>query len=321
MNIDNIELFIPNYGIIMDRFRTLEVFIKVAEFGGFAAAGRQLAMSPPAVTRAVAGLEDRMGTRLFVRTTRSVRLTESGARFLQDAKRILLELEEAEEAAIGSHAAPRGLLQVTAPVLFGRMFVTPILGEFLDRYPLVDARTLYVDRVVNLMEEGLDVAIRIGDLPDSSLTAVRVGTVRHVLFAAPDYIEKYGKPVTPDDLADHRLVQSLAMGPSPEWPFLVDGAPASVRVEARLRMNTNDAVIEQVLQGWGISRLLSYQIAPHIAERRLLYLLEDFEMPPLPIHVIHQEGRLVSARVRAFVDFMVERLRAEPALNGTVESR
>jgi len=299
---------------MIDRFHTLAVFIKVAEIGGFAAAGRQLAMSPPAVTRAVAGLEERLGTRLFVRTTRSVRLTESGARFLQDAKRILLELEEAEEAAIGSHAAPRGTLQITAPVLFGRMFVTPILGEFLDLFPLVNARTLYVDRVVNLMDEGLDVAIRIGDLPDSSLTAIRVGTVRRVLFAAPDYIEKFGKPETPDDLADHRLVQSVAMGFSPEWPFLIEGEPVSVRVEPRLRMNTNDAVIELVLQGWGLSQLLSYQIAPHLAGGRLLTLLEDFRMPPLPIHVIHQEGRLVSARVRAFVDFMVERLRADPAL-------
>jgi len=299
----------------MDRFHTIAVFIKVAELEGFAAAGRQLAMSPPAVTRAVASLENRLGTRLFVRTTRSVRLTESGSRFLQDAKRVLLELEEAEEAAIGSHAAPRGTLQITAPVLFGRLFVTPILGDFLERFPLVDARTLYVDRVVNLMEEGLDIAIRIGDLPDSSLTAVRVGMVRRVLFAAPDYIERFGRPNTPDDLANHRLVQSLAMGLSPEWPFLINGASASVRVEPRLRMNTNDAVIELILRGWGISRLLSYQIAPQLADGRFLALLEGFEMPPVPIHVIHQEGRLVSARVRAFVDFMVERLRIDPALN------
>ncbi len=146
----------------MDKFQAIQVFVKVAECAGFAAAARDLAMSPPAVTRAVAMLEDRLGTRLFVRTTRSVRLTESGERFLADSKRILLDLDEAEEAAVGSHAAPRGELRVTAPVLFGRIFVTPILGDFLDQYRMVNAQTLFVDRVVNLMDEGLDVAIRIG---------------------------------------------------------------------------------------------------------------------------------------------------------------
>ena len=297
----------------MDRFHAIQVFVKVAECGGFAAAARDLAISPPAVTRAVALLEDRLGTRLFVRTTRSVRLTESGERFLQDGRRILLELEEAEEAAVGSHAAPRGELHVTAPVLFGRMFVTPILGDFLDMFPLVSARTLFVDRVVNLMDEGLDVAIRIGDLPDSSLIAVRAGTVRRVMFASPDYLRTHGLPQHPEDLTDHRLIQSLPMGTSPEWPFQKNDAPLSVRAEPRLRMNTNDAVIELVVRGWGISRLLSYQIAPYLADGRLQAVLSEFELPPLPIHVVHQEGRIVSAKVRSFVDYMAERLRADPA--------
>lgn len=299
----------------MDRFHSIQVFIKVADCGGFAAAARDLAMSPPAVTRAVAMLEDRLGTRLFIRTTRSVRLTESGERFLQDGRRILLELEEAEEAALGSHAAPRGELHITGPVLFGRMFVTPILGDFLEQYPLVKARTLFVDRVVNLMDEGLDVAIRIGDLPDSSLTAVRAGTVRRVMFAAPEYIDKYGLPQRPEDLAGHRLIQSLALGASAEWPFLENGKPVSIRAEPRLRMNTNDAVIELTLRGWGLSRLLSYQIAPYLADGRLQTVLSEFELPPMPVHVLHQEGRMVSAKVRSFVDYMVERLRADPALN------
>ena len=299
----------------MDRFHSIQVFVKVAECGGFAAAARNLAMSPPAVTRAVAMLEDRLGTRLFLRTTRSVRLTESGERFLQDGRRILLELEEAEEAAVGSHAAPRGELNITGPVLFGRMFVTPILGDFLDLYPLVRARTLFVDRVVNLMDEGLDVAIRIGDLPDSSLIAVRAGTVRRIMFASPEYIKKHGLPQRPEDLSSHRLIQSLAMGASLEWPFQENGKSFSVRAEPRLRMNTNDAVIELAVRGWGLSRLLSYQIAPYLAEGRLQTVLSEFELPPLPIHVVHQEGRMVSAKVRSFVDFMVERLRADPALD------
>lgn len=299
----------------MDRFHSIQVFVKVADCGGFAAAARDLVMSPPAVTRAVAMLEDRLGTRLFVRTTRSVRLTESGERFLQDGRRILLELEEAEEAALGSHAAPRGELHITGPVLFGRMFVTPILGDFLDLYPLVSARTLFVDRVVNLMDEGLDVAIRIGDLPDSSLIAVRAGTVRRVMFASPEYIRIHGLPQRPEDLSSHRLIQSLAMGASAEWSFQKNGKSISIRAEPRLRMNTNDAVIELALRGWGISRLLSYQIASDLADGRLQTVLSKFELPPLPIHVVHQEGRLVSAKVRAFVDYMIERLRADPTLN------
>lgn len=299
----------------MDRFHALQVFGKVATHGSFAGAARSLAMSPPAVTRAIAMLEDRLGTRLFVRTTRSVRLTESGERFLQDTRRILLDLEEAEAAAVGSHAAPRGELRVTAPVLFGATFVTPILGEFLDQYPLVTCQTLFVDRVVNLIDEGMDVAIRIGDLPDSSLTAIRAGTVRIVVFAAPDYIDKFGLPQHPKDLSDHRLIQSLAVGASPEWQFRENSKPLSVRVEPRLRMNTNDAVTELACQGWGISRLLSYQIAPHLADGRLQTVLSTFELPPVPVHVVHQEGRMVSAKVRAFVDFMVDRLRTDAALN------
>ena len=300
----------------MDRFREIEAFVKVAECGGFAAAARALAISPPAVTRAVALLEERLGTRLFVRTTRSVRLTESGERFLRDGRQILLDLAEAEETALGSHAAPRGELRVTAPVLFGRMYVTPILGEFLGRYPKVSARTLYVDRVVNLMNEGLDVAIRIGELPDSSLIAIRAGWVRWVIFAAPAYLEEHGQPQHPADLAGHRVIQSIAVETVREWPFRENGKPLTAPIEPRVRMNTNDAVIELALQGWGVSRLLSYQVAPYLADGRLQAVLNTFELPPLPIHVVHQEGRMVSARVRSFVDFMVERLRANPAVGG-----
>jgi len=299
----------------MDRFQAIQVFVKVAECGGFASAARTLAMSPPAVTRAIAMLEDRLGTRLFVRTTRSVRLTESGERFLQDSRQILLDLEEAEEAAVGSHAAPRGELHMTAPVLFGRMFVTPILGDFLDRYAMVKARTLFVDRVVNLMDEGLDVAIRIGELPDSSLTAVKVGSVRRVFFASPDYIKTHGLPQRPEDLSQHRLIQSTAMGPAPEWTFQINNKRTAIRIDPHIRMNTNDAVIELAVRGWGIAHQLSYQIAPDLAAGRLQTVLGEFEQPSLPIHVVHQEGRMVSGKVRSFVDFMAERLRADPALN------
>lgn len=298
----------------MDRFQQLNVFVSVAELGGFAAAARALAMSPPAVTRSVSALEDRIGTRLFVRTTRSVRLTESGRRLLGDAKRILADLDEAEEAAVGSHAAPRGELHITAPVLFGRLFVAPILGDFLDRYPMVSARTLFVDRVANLIDEGLDVAIRIGELPDSSLTAVRAGSVSRVVFAAPAYLKAHGRPTHPRDLDRHRLIQSIAIGGDPHMQFQENGKPLSQRVSPRLRMNTNDAVIELVRRGWGVSQLLSYQVAELVAAGELEILLEDYALPAWPVHVVHQEGRMVSARVRAFVDYFVDRLRRDPAL-------
>jgi DNA-binding transcriptional LysR family regulator len=299
----------------MDRFQALTVFVKVADLGSFSAAARQLTMSPPSVTRAIATIEDRLGTRLFTRTTRSVRLTESGERFLQDSRRILIELEEAEAAAVGSHAAPRGNLNITAPVLFGRMFVTPILGEYLNEFPLVNCQTLFVDRIVNMMDEGQDVAIRIGELPDSSLTAIRVGQVRRTLFASPEYLKKYGLPQHPQDLSDHRLVHSLALGSAGEWQFQDKGSPLSISIEPKLKMNTNDAVLELCLKGWGISRLLSYQIAPYLNDHQLKTILSSYELPALPVHVVHQEGRLVSAKVRSFVDYMVEKLRTDPTLN------
>jgi DNA-binding transcriptional LysR family regulator len=298
----------------MDRFHSIQVFVNVADCDGFAAAARRLNMSPPAVTRAVSMLEDQLGTRLFVRTTRTVRLTDSGKRFLEDAKRILLDLEEAENAAVGLHANPRGELCVTASALFGRMFVTPILSEFLDQHLQLTARTLYVDRVVNLMDEGLDVGIRIGNLPDSSLIALRCGSVSQVMFASPEYLNEHGIPENPEDLMKHMLIQSSAISASNEWVFQDKGKAHSVMINPRIRMNTNDAAIEMALRGGGISRLLSYQIAPYIAEGRLLPILAPFQLPPVPIHLVHHEGRLVSAKVRSFVDFAVRRFRADPHL-------
>lgn len=300
---------------MMDRIRSIQVFIAVADCHGFASAARHLNMSPPAVTRSISMLEDHLGARLFVRTTRSVRLTDVGKRFLEDGRRILLELEEAEQAAVGSHSEPKGDLSITASALLGRMFVTPILGEFLNSYPKVNARTMYVDRVVNLIDEGLDVGIRIGDLPDSSLTAVNCGSVRQVVFGAPEYFEKHGLPQNPEDLADHALIQSLAVTPSREWGFQVGGARTSVQIKPRVQMNTNDAAIEMALRGWGLSKVISYQISPFIDAGRLQAVLEEFELPPMPIYVVHQEGRMVSGKVRAFVDFMVERLRAHEHIN------
>ncbi len=298
----------------MDRFHALNVFVKVAELKGFAAAARHLNMSPPTVTRMVSMLEDSLGIRLFVRTTRSVMLTDSGQRFFEDARRILADLEEAERAAFGSYAEPTGELSVTASVLFGRMFITPLLGEFLDLYPKLSARTLYVDRVVNLIDEGLDVGIRIGNLADSSLMAVRCGAVNQILFASPSYLESHGKPETPDDLSCHAIINSTALNASAQWHFQSSRKSIAKRVNPRISMNTNDAVIELALQGHGIGRLLSYQVAPYIADGRLKTVMKSYEPPEVPIHLVHQEGRTVSAKVRAFVDFAVERLKSDPLI-------
>lgn len=298
----------------MDRLYLMTVFVAVAEEESFSKAARRLGMSAPAVTRAIATLEQRLGARLLVRTTRHVRATEAGARYLDDARRIIAEADEADEAARGINAAPRGRLALTAPALFGRMFVAPIVVDYLRAWPDVSVSALFVDRVVHLVEEGLDIGIRIGALPDSSLQAQRVGQVRMVLCAAPAYLAERGVPRTPDDLRGHVLVASGVASARPEWKFMRDGAPSGLRIQPRLSVSTNDAAIEAAVRGFGIARLLSYQVAPMLAAGTLQAVLEDAALPALPIHVIHREGRQAAAKVRGFVDLAVERLRADPAL-------
>jgi DNA-binding transcriptional LysR family regulator len=298
----------------MDRWQAMRIFARVAETGSFAAAGRQLGLSPPAVTRAVAALEEAIGTRLLTRTTRVVRLTEAGGRYVEDCRRILADIAEAEAAAAGAYGTPTGTLAVTASVLFGEIYVLPILTEYLDRHPAVSIRGLFLDRVVNIVEEGIDVAVRIGHLPDSGMAALRVGAVRRVVCGAPDYFARHGIPADPGELARHRIIAPTGATASLDWRF-GPGAPRSVTVQPRLACNTNAAAIAAAVAGWGITRLLSYQVAGLVAEGRLQRVLADFEEEPLPIHVIHPEGRRAAARVRGFVDLAVERLRADPRLH------
>lgn len=300
----------------MDQLHALSVFVAVADSGSFAGAARALRLSPPAVTRAVAGLEERLGARLFTRTTRVVRVTEAGARFLEDCRRILADLGEAEEAASGSHSAPRGQLTVTAPVLFGQLYLTPLLTGFLERYPQVTVRALFLDRIVSLIDEGIDVAVRIGELPDSSLTATRVGEVRRVIVGTPQYFERNARPRHPDDLAAHRIVAASPISPAVEWRFGSAEAPTTVRVTPPLTVNTNDAAINAALTGWGLTRVLSYQVAKALGDGRLECVLDEFQGGPLPIHVVHQEGRRAPAKVRAFVDFIVTALRGDATIQG-----
>ncbi|BBL77263.1 LysR family transcriptional regulator [Methylomagnum ishizawai] len=299
----------------MDRLHLMTVFVAVAEAESFAGGARRLGMSPPAVTRAVAALEERLGVKLLNRTTRFVRATEAGQRYLDDARRIIGEVDEADEAAAGINAEPRGHLAVTAPALFGKMFVLPGIVEYLRRHPAMEVSALFVDRVVNLLEEGLDVGVRIGELPDSSMKAIRVGSVRRVLCASPAYLEKHGTPADLTALPVHTLIAASAVTPTHEWKFGQGPGASSVRVHPRLTVNNNDAAIEAALQGFGITRLLSYQVAAFVAAGQLRIILNEFEAAPMPIHVLHREGRYASAKIRTFVDLIAARLRGDSALN------
>ena len=315
----------------MDRLQTMSVFVAVAEEAGFAPAARRLKLSPPSVTRAVAELEARLGCRLLHRTTRSVQVTEAGQRYLADCRRILAEVEEADRHAASLHAAPRGRVSVSASALFGRMIVTPILLDLLDRYPEISITSFFVDRVVHLAEEGIDVAVRIAELPDSGLSAIRVGRLRRVLCASPDYLAARGRPRSPAELARHETILFTGSTPRDEWRFGGagregepggegqeggDGRGQVFRPRARLVVNSADAAIAAALAGRGITRVLSYMIRPQLEAGSLEILLEAHEPPVVPVHVLHKEPGQTSARVRAVVDFLAARLRAEPVLGG-----
>lgn len=298
----------------MNRFQEMTVFLAVAEAQSFAAAARRLRMSAPSVTRSVAALERRLGVLLLLRTTRSLRLTEAGQRYADDCRRILEEVEQADDAAAGVMAAPRGALSLTAPALFGELHVMPVVMDYLRAHPQVSLRTLLVDRVVNLLDEGVDVAVRIGALPDSTLTAVPVGQVRRVVCASPAFLERHGVPQDPDALTRYCTITAAMEGRGPQWRFLQDGQPRRVDVDSQLTVTSFQAAVLAARQDWGLTQVMSYQVAPHLASGALRVVLRDYELPPVPVHVVHPEGRRGSAKVRSFVDFCVQALRRDLAL-------
>ncbi|PTR33949.1 LysR family transcriptional regulator [Luteibacter sp. OK325] len=298
----------------MDRFRAMEIFLAVLDEQGFAPAARKLRVSPPVVTRAVTELEEALGVRLLNRSTRVVRVTEIGARYATDCRRILADIAESERGATGLHATIRGTLVVTASTLFGRMRVIPIVTEFLRRYPQIDVECRFLDRVVNMIDEGVDVAVRIGPLEDSNYHAVPVGQLRRVVCASPGYLAAHGAPTTVAELADHVIIMATGMTPSYEWRFSSDGKKAVVRVHPRLTVSTNDAAIDAALDGFGVTRVASYMVAEHIASGRLVEVLRDQETSLLPIHVIYHEGRNAAQKIRAFVDFASHALREDPSI-------
>ncbi|CAP45065.1 LysR family transcriptional regulator [Bordetella petrii] len=299
----------------MDRLHAMKTFVAVVESGGFTAAARKLDVSLSVVSRIVTELEAHLGVRLLTRTTRVVRPTDTGAAYFENCKRILGEIEEADLAAAGTHAAPRGSLVVTAPVLFGARHVTPIVVEYLQRYPEVDVHCVLVDRNINFIDEGVDVGIRIGELPSSTLQAILVGRVRRVVCAAPAYLQRHGLPRTLDDLQRHTLIQTTGVNTLPEWRFMEQGEPRPLRIAPRLATSTNDSAISAAVAGLGLARVLSYQVAAELHDGRLRVVLAEYEPPPVPIHVIHREGRHAMRKVRAFLDLAIDRLRADQSLN------
>src|SRR5690348_15642070 len=297
---------------MQDRLDALTIFVAVAEQQSFGEAARQLGRSPASVSRAVAALEERLQTRLFNRTTRSVALTDAGARYLESCRRLLATYDELEAVNLGERVQPRGWISVTAPVMFGRLHVLPLAQSFLGEYPQVDVRLLLLDRVVSLVDEGLDLGVRVGQLPDSSLRAVRVGQVRRVVCATPQYIARHGVPATPRDLGSHSLVACTAVTPSPDrWTFHGPSGVSSVAVTPRLVVNTTAAAVDAALAGLGLTCILSYQAEPHAAAGRLQTVLVEYEPPPAPIHIVHPAGRHLPAKVRLFLDHIAGGLRGK----------
>ncbi|WP_194789498.1 LysR family transcriptional regulator [Pseudomonas sp. UFMG81] len=299
----------------MDQIHLMKVFVTVGELESFAAAARRLAISPAAVTRAVTALEEQLGVKLLLRTTRSVRLTEAGGRYLEDTRHILASIVEANEAAAGINAAPKGDLAVTAPILFGKKFVMPCIVRYLQQYPEVDVSAFFLDRVVNLVEEGMDVAVRIGQLPDSGLKALRVGSMRRLLCASPEYLERHGTPRHPSELQYHTVIAAGNLSPRTDWRFGAIDDPTLIRMKPRLTVTSNDAAIVAASAGLGIARLLSYQVADELAAGRLRVILAEFEEAPWPIHVLHRESKYGSTKVRTFIDMLAEHLRAQQHLS------
>ncbi|HVZ07594.1 LysR substrate-binding domain-containing protein [Rhodopila sp.] len=295
----------------MDRMDAMRAFVAVATRGSFAGAARHLRLSPTAVTRGVARLEEELGLMLLRRTTRSVRLTGPGAAYLEDCRRILADLDDAERRLRGEAAAPRGLLTVGAPLMFGRLHVLPVVRRLLRDHPDLSIRLVLSDRVSNLVEEGIDAAVRLAALPDSALVALKLGEVRRVTVASPAYLAARGVPATPAELAGHDIVAAETVGSATEWRFGHDQRIV-IRIEPRLIMNTADAAIAAVEDGFGITRTASYQAEASLRSGRLRLILEDHATAPYAVSVVHPAHRVGSANVAAFVAAARAHFRAGP---------
>jgi len=294
----------------MDRFDAMQVLVTIAETGGFSAAARRLGLPLATVSRRVAELENHLGARLLNRTSRRVDLTDAGRDYLEAARRILGEVGEAERAVAGEYASPRGLLTVTAPLVFGRLHVVPVIVAFLEAYPDVSVNLTLNDRIVSFDEDHIDAAVRIGPLPPSSLVAVRLGDVRRVVCSSPAYLAAHPEPKRPADLQDHDCIAFQGMVMADGWRFGDNKSGPVVPIRPRLTVNTAEAAIDACIAGLGLTRVLSYQVAAPLRDGRLRTVLDDFAPAPLPVHLVRATGRMPPHKVRALFDFAAPRLRA-----------
>lgn len=295
----------------MDRLEAMTILVAVVEAGSFTAAGRRLGIPLPTVSRKLAELEAHLGgTRLLTRSTRRLSLTEAGADYVEACKRILEEIDDADRRASGEYVAPRGELVLAAPIVFGRLHIVPIVSEFLATYDEIDVKLLLSDRNAQLMDDHIDLALRIGALPDSAMIALRLGTVRWIVCASSAYLARNGKPETPADLAKLPCVTFGIAGAITPWMFALEGGVRSVPVRSRLSVNTAEAALDAAAQGVGLTRVLSYQAARSIEDGRLEPVLENFEPEALPVSLIHLPQQVLPLKTRSFIDFAVPRLRA-----------
>ncbi len=298
---------------MMDRLGSMALFVTVAEAGSLSAAGRGLGMPLATVSRRLSDLERHLGTRLFNRSTRRLELTEAGRSYLAACRRILEEIEEAEQSAAGEYSQARGELVVTAPIVFGRLHVLPVVVDFLAAYPEVDVRLTQSDTLRRLVEEHIDLAVRIGHLPDSSMVATRVGSIRRVACASPAYLEAHGEPKTLQALSAHHCVTVERLALPAAWTFMEGQREIAVPVRSRLTINTAEAAIDAAVAGVGIARVLSYQVADAVRSGVLRLILEDFEPEPWPVSLVHTGRGLLPLKLRAFLDFAAPRLKARLA--------
>jgi DNA-binding transcriptional LysR family regulator len=297
----------------MDRLEAMSILLAVVDAGSLSAAARRLGIPLPTVSRKLAELEAHLRTRLLHRTTRALSLTEAGAAYVEACRRILDEVGEAERSAAGEYATPMGDLTLTAPVVFGRLHIVPVVAEFLAQYPKIGIKLLLTDRVVHLMEEQIDVALRIGELPDSTLMASTVGMVRMVVCGSPAYLAKHGVPSRPQDLAAHDCIGFDVLESRRAWVFGSGKSALSVPVVSRLAVNTAEAAIDAAALGVGLVRVLSYQVAEAVTNGALSVVLQDYESAPLPVSLVHKGQAPLPLKLRAFLDFAAPRLKARIA--------
>lgn len=297
----------------MDRFEAMSILIATVEAGSFSAASRKLSVPLPTVSRKLAALEEHLGVRLLIRSTRSLTLTDAGLTYLESCKQILDQVSEAERSASGEYSTPRGELVITAPVVFGRLHLLPIINEFLASFPQINTRLILSDKTMHLVDEHIDAAVRVGRLPDSNMVAIQVGTVCRVVCASPEYLASHGKPTHPSQLIEHSCVNFEGLPSGPMWSFSQASTPTdplTAMVKPRLSVNTAEAAIDAAIANVGLTHVLSYQIAHAVEQQKLRLVLREFEPTPIPVNLVHAGQIPLPVKTRSFFDFVVPRLRA-----------